>query len=82
MRRTNTAFYEGFVSSFFLQPSKFRKKTKHTDFESMNVGSVQQDWLLVGGDFNRASNKALQNLTISQQNQLNRVRYRYESEKS
>jgi hypothetical protein len=77
MRRTNTAFYEGFVSSFFLQPLKIRRKTQHTDFDSMNIGSVQQDWLRVGGDFRRASHKVIKELEPNQQKHLYSLYYRH-----
>ncbi len=77
MRRTNTAFYDGFVSSFFLQPMKFRRKTQNTDFESMKLGSIQQDWLSIGADFKRASQKIVNELEPSKQQHLQNLYYRH-----
>lgn len=77
MRRTNTAFYEGFVSSFFLQPFQMRRKTQHTNFESKDKGSVQQDWLLIGGDFKRASQKLTNDLEPNRRKRLQGIYYRH-----
>lgn len=77
MRRTNTPFYEGFVSSFFLQPSKFHRKTQHTNFELMNSGSVQQDWLKVGGYLKHANQKIINELEPTHQKRLQSIYYRY-----
>jgi hypothetical protein len=55
----------------------FRRKTQNTDFESMKLGSIQQDWLSIGSDFKRASQKIVNELEPSKQQHLQNLYYRH-----
>lgn len=78
MRRTNTAFYEGFVSSFFLQPVNFPFRTRDHANRNIEIGSTRQDWQSVANDFNHASDKVMQSLESNQRKKLKRLRYQYD----
>lgn len=70
MHKTNTAFYDGFVSSFFLLNSTFKRRTKHFSVEMPHHNANEQDWQAIGGDFKRASEKVVSDLNTYNQSRL------------
>lgn len=75
--KVTTAFYEGVVSSFFIQTSTCEFKTSHRLNDATKIGSNLEDWQKVGEDFKRATDKFLFELEPSQRHSLEEVRYQY-----